>query len=38
MLLELVRVVFGCGEGETWCDDTLNCRVIGKVEEQRDTV
>ncbi len=38
MLLKLVCVVLGCSESETRCDDTLDRRVVGKVEEERYTV
>lgn len=34
VLLTLVGKVLGCGKGQTWCDDALNGRVIGQVEEQ----
>ena len=38
VLLELVSVVFRCGEGQTRCDDTLDRRVVCKVEEEGDTI
>ena len=38
MLLKLVRVVLGCSESKTWCDDTLDRGVIGKVKEECYTV
>ena len=38
MLLELVRVVLGRGECKARCDDTLDCRIVCQVEEERDTV
>ena len=38
MLLKLVGVVLGCSESETWRNDTLDRRVVSKVEEERYTV
>jgi hypothetical protein len=38
VLLELVGVVFGRGEGQAGRDDALDRRVVGVVEEERDTV
>ena len=38
MLLKLIRIVFCRGERKTRRDDTFNCGVVRKVEEERDTV
>ena len=38
VLLQLVRVELGGGEGETGSDDTLDGGVVGEVQEERDTL
>lgn len=38
MLLKLVGVVLRSGECQSGRDDTLDCGVVRKVEEERDTI
>ena len=38
MLLQLVRVVLGRGKGKTGRDNSFNCGVICKIEEEGYTV
>src|SRR2546423_4052843 len=37
MLFELVGIVFRGREGQSWCYDTLNGRVVGQIQEQGDS-
>ncbi len=38
MLLKLVRIIFRSCKRETWRDDALNGGIVGKIEEEGNTV
>ena len=38
MLFELISIVFGGGERQARCDDSLDRRIICQVQEERDAV